>query len=541
MRGLKTMKTKNWMLWGLLGWQGMATAMVTLPSQITAVTVHPGLATVTRTVAVSLPAGDEVIAIEGLPANLDEASLQVRRHSGQLQITSVEIQRRLQAASSQQAVATLETRRDTLQDELAQLTGRQQALATQESYLQALATAPGKVSTQPLAASTEWERGLNLLGDGMQRIGAQKVSLAQQQRQLNRELELVNRELERLQQDRHESRQLLIHAQADGAPSQLEIRYQVAGASWQPVYEAALDTRRNTLSLTRAALVQQATGEVWPEVALTLATSRPHQNAAPPELASWWVALRDESLIQAKSLATDRASGAVQELMAAPAPAPQANDAANLLPTLEAGDFIAEYRLSGRLTIASNQDPQRVVLGSGSQPVSPRLESVPRLDPAAYLLVDMQNTLPAPLLAGSWRLTRDGAYIGERALPLVAAGATQALAFGVDDAVRVSATQLEDRQGEQGVLTKEQTLTRRWRFVFHNGHDQAWPLQVFDSWPVSRNQQVQVEALEGLPLPQAESVPGVKRWNLTLKPQQETTLESGYQVRYPYQRHVDGL
>ena len=51
----------------------------------------------------------------------------------------------------------------------------------------------------------------------------------------------------------------------------------------------------------------------------------------------------------------------------------------------------------------------------------------------------------------------------------------------------------------------------------------------------------QVEALEGLPLPQAESVPGVKRWNLTLKPQQETTLESGYQVRYPYQRHVDGL
>ena len=24
------MKTKNWMLWGLLGWQGMATAMVTI-------------------------------------------------------------------------------------------------------------------------------------------------------------------------------------------------------------------------------------------------------------------------------------------------------------------------------------------------------------------------------------------------------------------------------------------------------------------------------------------------------------------------------
>ena len=61
MRGLKTMKTKNWMLWGLLGWQGMATAMVTLPSQITAVTVHPGLATVTRTVAVSLPAGELLI------------------------------------------------------------------------------------------------------------------------------------------------------------------------------------------------------------------------------------------------------------------------------------------------------------------------------------------------------------------------------------------------------------------------------------------------------------------------------------------------
>lgn len=543
--GEKVMKATYWMLYaGLLGWHGGAAAMVTVPSQITAVTVHPGLATVTRHVTVTLPAGDEVVAIEGLPASLDVASLQVSRVSGQAQITSVEIQRQLKTVASQEDVVKLEARQDTLQDELARLDGRAQALATQMTFLQALAAAPGKVSDQALQASAEWARGVSVLGDSMQRIGEQKVLLAQEQRQRARELEVVKSELARLQQDQHESRQLQIHLAGKGAPVELLVRYQVPGANWQPVYEAGLDTRRGMLKLTRSALVQQATGETWPQVALTLATSRPQQLSAPPELNSWWIDLRDESQIRAKSTAVSQQDSVeVQALMAAPAPAPtsEADADGHRLPMLDAGDFVAEYRLPGRLSVASNQDPQRVVLGEESQSVSLRLESAPRLDPTAYLLVDMKNSLPAPLLAGVWRLSRDGAYIGQRDLPLVAAGDQLALAFGADDAVKIQATLLEDQQGEQGVLNKEQTLVRRWRFEFVNGHDSALPLTVRDSWPISRNEQVKIEPLAGVPAPQPAEEPGVKQWQLTLQPQQTTRLESGYQVRYPYQRHLEGL
>ena len=65
-------------------------------SQIQAVTVHPGMATVTRTLDLHLPAGEHTLLIPALPAGLDEASLRLSGAGNGLQIDSVEI-RHLQA------------------------------------------------------------------------------------------------------------------------------------------------------------------------------------------------------------------------------------------------------------------------------------------------------------------------------------------------------------------------------------------------------------------------------------------------------------
>jgi uncharacterized protein (TIGR02231 family) len=237
------------------------------------------------------------------------------------------------------------------------------------------------------------------------------------------------------------------------------VTYQVAGAGWQPVYEAGLDTRRGQLSLTRAALVQQVTGENWDRVALRLATSRPQQATQAPEAESWWIDLHDESrdlqkATQAGAMA-ERSKLQDETVMLAAAPAPT-EEARLSLATLEAGEFVAEYQIAGTVTIASNQDQQRVVLGQEQQPVSQRLQALPRLDPHAYLYADLTNSLQAPWLAGEWRLSRDGTYLGASSQPQVEAGGQLALAFGVDDAVKVSVNLLQDEQGETGVLNKEQ-------------------------------------------------------------------------------------
>ncbi len=517
-------------------------------SQIQAVTVHPGLATVTRYVRLSLPAGDHNLQLTGFPAGLDENSLRLRGQGAGLQIGTVEI-RHIQASELVQPEAQqwLE-RQQSLQDQQASLQAEAQALTTQESFLQALAQAPGKPGEQakPLPAS-EWQAGVTALGEGMRTIGLARVKLNQQQRGLQAELEKITRELQRLQSQARESRTLAINLHSAGGEAELQVTYQVAGAGWQPVYEAGLDTRRGQLSLTRAALVQQVTGENWDRVALRLATSRPQQATQAPEAESWWIDLHDESrdlqkAAQAGAMA-ERSKLQDEAVMLAAAPAP-AEEARLSLATLEAGEFVAEYQIAGAVTIASNQDQQRVVLGQELQPVSQRLQALPRLDPHAYLYADLTNSLQAPWLAGEWRLSRDGTYLGTSSQPQVEAGGQLALAFGVDDAVKVSVNLLQDEQGETGVLNKEQVVTRRWHYQFISGHQQPMPLTVLDIWPVSRHELIKVSPLASSPAPSRQQVagkPGVMAWDLTLPSKGEMQLELGYRINYPYQRKLEGF
>lgn len=524
---------------------------LTQVSQIQNVTVHPGVATVTRTLALQLPAGEHTLLIPELPAGMDEASLQLSGVGAGLQIGTLEI-RHIQAQELVQPEAQrLQLQQQQLQDQLANLLAEGAALTTQETFLQALAQAPGKPQERgsaPLAAS-EWQTGVAALGEGMRTLGLARVKLAQQQRALQTELSKVERELQRLQSQDKESRTVAVSLHSSGGNARLTLGYQIAGAGWQPVYEAQLNTRDSQLLLTRAALVQQVTGENWQGVRLRLATSRPLQTSQAPDPQSWWIDLHDESRdLQQAALASGAPSRKMAEMevmadMAAPAPAPQ--EAAQLtLATLDAGEFIAEYQIAGTVSLASSQDQQRVVLGQQPLAVTQRLQALPRLDPHAYLYADVKNSLDAPWLAGEWRLSRDGAFIGSRQQSEVAVGEQLSLAFGVDDAVKVSATTLQEEQGEQGMLNKEQTLTRRWHYQFISGHKRAMPLTVLDVWPVARNELIKVTPLEQSPTPSRQKVdekPGVLAWDLQLPAGGKVQLEPGYRISYPYQRKLEGL
>ncbi len=58
-------------------WVGhLSAAPIEAPSQISAVTVYADRARVTRTAEVSLPEGESVVRLGGLPADLDPSSVQ---------------------------------------------------------------------------------------------------------------------------------------------------------------------------------------------------------------------------------------------------------------------------------------------------------------------------------------------------------------------------------------------------------------------------------------------------------------------------------
>ena len=65
---------------------------------------------------------------------------------------------------------------------------------------------------------------------------------------------------------------------ASRTPSSIKLHYQVRGASWQPTYQARLDTNTEQLNISASAIIAQQTGENWLNIPLTLSSVNPNQN-----------------------------------------------------------------------------------------------------------------------------------------------------------------------------------------------------------------------------------------------------------------------
>jgi N-terminal domain of unknown function (DUF4140) len=82
-------------------------ADITAPSRIDAVTVYPGVATVTRVVEVEVPAGQHTLVVAGLPQALDPNSLRVDGVAvGQLQIGACASSPRTRPARARNCMAS---------------------------------------------------------------------------------------------------------------------------------------------------------------------------------------------------------------------------------------------------------------------------------------------------------------------------------------------------------------------------------------------------------------------------------------------------
>src|SRR5262249_60860696 len=70
---------------------------------------------------------------------------------------------------------------------------------------------------------------------------------------------------------------------AAATPAEVELSYHVAGASWRPLDDLALEGER--LAVTYLAEITQQTGEDWPAVELVLSTTRRGTHEQPPDRA----------------------------------------------------------------------------------------------------------------------------------------------------------------------------------------------------------------------------------------------------------------
>lgn len=531
-------------------------------SAISGVTVFPSGAEVTRVTRVRIAEGDHVVLLTDLPAQAVPGSIRVEgKSSGRLEIGSVDTRRLAVPRTDPVAAAserrTLEREIEKLKDARAVAQAASQAAETQKLFISKLIDLPSRLpasGTQGPVQLPDWTQLYVIIGE--RTLEAQKAVLetSVKLRDIDRQVADLEKKLVALAPVQEERTEVKVFVNAAGAiDAELSIRYQVASASWTPLYDARLTTgARNDaprLTLVRRANIQQRSGEDWTDVVLALSTTRPGSGTAAPELYAMHVDFEADApprpvasspaVRSIRPVAQDRA--AAEEDGRAKVGGVAAMDAAvERFAGVEAAPFQAIFTVPGTVTVLTTGEMKRVQIDEAQVDPALTVRVVPRRDPRAFLYAKVTLPKTTPYLPGPVSLFRDATFVGSGRLPQLAPGEEHELGFGSDDSIRVRHAVLDEKRGESGIITSSKTDQRNYRITVKNHHSRAMTVAVLDQIPVSQNQDIKVELIAKVPPTRKDpdGKRGVMAWDLKLEPNEEKQIEFGYRVSWPGDKRV---
>ena len=435
-----------------------------VPAPVTKAVVYPQGATVTRDIAVDLPAGAHRILVPVFDG--DDGA---RITGSDVTIGAVEFlegyvtdpsrvfsEAQFSAANAVLAAEELLRRVD---EEIARATSEREAVNAQIAFLKSI-NADGLETLDPTAlrdTGTMVAIQLRQSFPTLQSIDAELETLQDQRETRAKTLQQVTSDFERLSPPTGPVDMLAISVQLD-TPQTVSLAHEVltGNASWSASYDIDLQTGdAPRLSIARKISVSQRGRMIWRDVDLTMSTADPFAQLTPQPIFP----------NQAR----------IYENRPSPAPSAQAFEAESLgraasdAAVVEQVLIEAEMQLDGDIVTYAYPDP--VTIGGGALTLSlDTIETaadifnraVPRHDATAFLMASFTNQGAEPILPGTASLFRDGAFIGQSPLALIPAGARTELAFGPLDGLRLSFTALRNDTGDRGFIstssTRRQTL-----------------------------------------------------------------------------------
>jgi uncharacterized protein (TIGR02231 family) len=527
-----------------------------METHITAVTVFPDRARVTRSARLDLEPGLHKVEIQDLPLALIADSVRAAgRGTARARLLGVSVRLEHYVDTPAEAVRDLEARLLAAQDAGAELAGRASVLEKERANLEDLG-----------AQAETFARGLALRNQKPDEQGAifdflraRKLSLqsdlnriAQEVRENDKRIDQLRRQLQAAQAARPRQRHTAV-VELDVAAAgdlTLELVYVVLGAHWEPVYDIRLSGA--ALEVSYLAQVRQNTGEDWRDVALMLSTAQPALSLSIPELDPWYLrpapppiqAFAKRAVVPLPAAAPARAAP-VEQLAVSGGAMPQAEP--ELLADLEAESAAVSeagpsltYQLAGRADIPGNNEPRKVTVAAF--PLKPELDYVtaPRLQAACYRRATVRNESAYTLLPGAAQLFEGDDYLGATRLAFTAPGQEVELFLGADERLRVE-RELAGRDVDKSLIGDRRRIHYAYTIEAENLRDAPQSLLVRDQLPVARDEQIKVRLDNCDPKPAEHDEMNRMEWKLTLKASAKTTIRFEFTVEFPRAWDVQGL
>ncbi|MRH92696.1 mucoidy inhibitor MuiA family protein [Nocardia sp. SYP-A9097] len=505
--------------------------MITLDTVITAVTVYPDRARVTRSGKVDIPEGEHRIRVAPLPLRLLRDSIRVAGQ-GDVTVLGVDIGTERQPDTADEQVAELEGRIRELEAAMSALADTDRAAEARIVFLERLA----RRSAETLAKAdservTEFVDGLEAQYETVHTARREREALRQEH---IREQQAIQRRLGDLRgKNRNDTQVAVITVEAARPVTvDLDITYVVPEASWSSSYDLRLaDTG---LTLRWFGLVRQRTGEDWPECKLQLSTARPANALDVPELDAWFItSIAPEQHRMARKRSSEMVAGgapvAFGAAPAAPAAARPPVPVRESVATVEHSVTAATYSPQRTVAVPSDNTEHRTVITALDLEARLDYVTAPVQSPEAVLRATARNTSDHTLPSGRAALFHEAEFVGATDLETWAPGEERELALGVDDRIRIE-RELVRRNATKVTLGTARRTEVEYTITVANHSARPATVTILDRLPITRDAAITVRETVTKPQPADRNDLGILTWKSTLDPQAQTTITFGYRV-----------
>lgn len=347
----------------------------------------------------------------------------------------------------------------------------------------------------------------------------------------NERLTQLNQQLNELSKGQSKNvSEVVVQYQAEkSTKAEFQLTYLVNGASWSPTYDLRVADLSKAVGLSYGALVNQATGENWKEIILTLSTGNPRQQQNAPKITTWWLS-PNQAFAQFKNRANIEYDDLVQmtnmiisEEEAEEASYPGADVSVNMTNT--------EFKVRLAQDIPSNGQQYRVLIDDYELPADYQYYAAPKYDCHVYLTARVTDWQKYSLLPGEVNLFFDGAYVGKSNLQTQTASDTLVFSLGRDKGLTIERIREEDYRDRHFFGSKiEQRIG--WTIKVKKNRKNDIPLIIEDQIPVSTSDQIEVE-LEQSKGATYDETTGKLRWELKMKFGDREKIGFRYSVKHP--------
>lgn len=512
---------------------------IALSSRVSAVTLYPQGATVTREVAFSAPAGQHDLILADLPQGTPLASVRVAVEGARIGgITTRDDYVPPRDTANNAALVAARAEVDRIEEAL--------RLAREDIADIEIETEAARARIAFLAQIGQGDGTATLTADHLRdlsaMIGSETLLARQAETAATRRAEAAKRALKDQIKARDAAHQALnalvpedearamlavaITAEAE-IQGTLTVTYTTPDAGWQPLYDMHLARDSGALRIERGAFVQQSTGENWQNVALTLSTLRPSEQTEPGQIWPWIVRIEDPRTIQ--PMARGKAEAV---FMATPVAEAAASDKA--VASFDGLSVTYSYPVS--VSVTTGADNVRLMLAPLETKAEIVAQAVPMLDQTAYLIARLTNDTGEILLPTSEaRFYLDGRYVGQRWLSLIADGDKADVSFGPIEGLRLIRLVRDRNEGDRGILTKSSEQTETVEITVENLTGEVWPLRLIDRVPVSEQEDLEI-TWSAEPMPAERDIKGARgivAWTFDLPARETQTITVNTRMTWP--------